>query len=73
MDYTNMLFNKYGTALLTAKQVSEVTTRSTHTLTADRRNGTGIPFKRTGDSDNSPVRYSLHEVSKWLNQAEQVL
>ncbi len=73
MDYSEMLFNKYNTALLTADQVSEVTTRSVHSLTADRRNGTGIPFKRTGDSDNSPVRYSLHEVSKWLNQSMKVV
>ena len=73
MDYSEMLFNKYNTALLTADQVSEVTTRSVHSLTADRRKGEGIPFKRTGNSDNSPVRYSLHDVSEWLNQSEKVL
>ncbi len=73
MNYENLLFEKYGSALLTAEQVSEVIGRSTHTLTADRRNGVGIPFKRTGNSDNSPVRYPLHEVSKWLNAVEKVL
>ncbi len=73
MDYTNILFEKYNTALLTAEQVSEIIGRSVHSLTADRRNSAGIPFKRTGNSDNSPVRYALHEVSKWLNQSEKVL
>ncbi len=73
MDYTNILFEKYNTALLTAEQVSEIIGRSVHSLTADRRNSTGIPFKRTGNSDNSPVRYPLHEVSKFLNATEKVL
>jgi len=73
MNYEKILFDKYNTALLTADQVSEVTTRSVHSLTSDRRNGTGIPYKRTGDSDNSPVRYAIHEVSKWLNQSMKVV
>ncbi len=73
MDYSQILFDKYGTALLTTKQTSEVTTRSVASLEGDRRNGIGISFKRTGGKDNSPVRYSIHEVSKWLNQCEKVL
>lgn len=73
MNYENLLLEKYGTAILTADQVSEVTTRSVHSLTVDRRNGTGISYKRTGNSDNSPVRYAIHEVSKWLNQSMKVV
>lgn len=73
MNYEKMLFEKYGTVLLTAEQVSEIIGRSVHSLTADRRNGTGIGFKRTGNSDNSPVRYPLHEVSKFLNATEKVM
>ena len=73
MNYEQMLFDKYGTVLLTAEQVSEVIGRSVHSLTADRRNGTGIGYKRTGNSDNSPVRYPLHEVSKFLNKTEKVI
>lgn len=73
MNYEKMLFEKYGTVLLTAEQVSEVIGRSIHSLTADRRNGTGIAYKRTGNADNSPVRYPLHEVSKFLNNCEKVL
>ncbi len=73
MDYEKMLFDKYQTTLLTTKQVSEVTTRSVASLEGDRRNGTGISFKRVGDKDNSPVRYPLHEISKFLNNVEKVL
>ncbi len=73
MDYSKMLFDKYQTALLTTKQVSEVTGRSPASLEADRRNGTGISFKRVGGHENSPVRYPLHEVSAFLNQTEKVL
>lgn len=73
MDYTQMLFDKYQRALLTTKQISEVTGRSIHSLINDRRNGTGISFKRTGNAENSPVRYPLHEVSKWLNRNVKVL
>lgn len=73
MDYTKILFEKYNTVLLEVKQVSEITTRSVASLEADRRNGEGIPFKRLGGKYNSPVRYPLHEVSKFLNAVEQVL
>ncbi len=73
MDYEKLLFEKYGTALLTVGQVSEITTRSVHSLTADRRNGTGIPYKITGSADNSPVRYAIHDVSKWLNNTIKVV
>lgn len=73
MNYKQILFDKYGTALLTAKQVSEIIGRSVHSLTNDRRNGTGIAYKRTGNAENSPVRYPLHEVSKFINSTEKVL
>ena len=73
MDYTKILFEKYSTALLTVKQTSEVTGRSVASLEADRRNGTGISFKRVGGKYNSPVRYPLHEVSRFLNSTEKVL
>ena len=73
MDYTKILFEKYGTALLTVKQTSEVTGRSVASLEADRRNHQGIGFKRVGGKYNSPVRYPLHEVSKFLNSTERVL
>ncbi len=72
MDYTQMLFNKYNTVLLTTKQVSEITTRSVASLETDRHSKRGIPFKRVGGKDNSPVRYSLHEVSKFLNEGEDM-
>ncbi len=73
MDYVKILFDKYETALLTVKQTSEITGRSVASLEADRRNGTGISFKRVGGKYNSPVRYPLHEVSKFLNITEKVL
>ena len=73
MDYSKILFDKYGAVLLTAEQVSETIGRSVHSLTADRRNKIGIPFKRTGDSDNSPVRYGIGDISTWLNQTEKVV
>ncbi len=72
MDYTKMLFEKYNTVLLTTKQISEVTGRSVASLEADRRSGEGMPFKRLGGKNNSPVRYPLHEVSKFLNDVERV-
>ena len=73
MDYTKLLFEKYSTFNLTTKQVSEITGRSTASLEADRRSGQGIQFKRLGAAINSPVRYPLAEVSKWLNAVEKVL
>ena len=73
MDYTKILFDKYSTALLTVKQTSEITGRSVASLEADRRKGEGISFKRVGGKSNSPVRYPLHEVSKFLNNTEKVL
>ena len=73
MDYTKLLFEKYGTPLLTAKQVAEITGRSARTLTEDRRQCQGIPYKRLGTGDNSPVRYPIHEVSEYLNAVEKVL
>ena len=73
MDYTKMLFEKYGTALLTAKQVSEITGRSVRTLEQDRRDAIGIPFKRLSVKPNSPVRYPLHAVSAYLNENERVV
>ncbi len=40
---------------------------------ADRRNGSDISFKRVGGKYNSPTRYPLHEVSKFINNTEKVL
>ena len=73
MDYSNILFEKYGTALLTTKQTCEVTTRSVPSLESDRRAGEGIQFKRLGTKPNSPVRYPIAEISKWLNAVEKTL
>lgn len=73
MDYTKILFNKYGTVLLSIKQVSEITGRSIHSLESDRRAGEGIEFKRVGGKYNSPVKYPLHAVSEFLNDTEKVL
>lgn len=73
MDYTKILFETYRTALLTVKQVSEITGRSVASLEADRRNQEGISFKRVGGKYNSPVRYPIHEVSKFLNSTEKVM
>ncbi len=72
MDYSKILFDKYGTALLTVKQTSEITGRSVASLEADRRSGTGIEFKRLGGKPNSPVRYPIHSVSKFINSVEQI-
>ncbi len=68
-----MLFEEYGTALLTAKQLSIVIGRSVKSLENDRRFSKGIPFKRVGGTPNSPVRYPIHEVSKFLNEVERTI
>ena len=73
MDYSKILFEKYGTAMLTPEQVSEIIGRSTFSLERDRRNGEGIPYKRIGGKPNSPVRYPLHEVSRYLNSIERTV
>ena len=73
MDYTKMLFDKYGTAQLATKQTSEVTGRSVASLEADRRAGVGISFKRVGGKPNSPVRYPIHAISDFLNETERTM
>ena len=73
MDYTKLLFEKYKTFLLTTQHVSEVSGRSVSSLESDRRRGEGIQYKRLGSASNSPVRYPIAEVSKWLNSVEKVL
>ena len=73
MDYAKLLFDKYQTALIKTQQVPEITGRSVASLEADRRNGEGIPFKRLGGKINSPVRYPIHELSKFLNSVEKIL
>ncbi len=73
MDYSKILFDKYGAAALTTPQTSEVTGRSVASLEADRRTGIGIEFIRLGGKPNSPVRYPLHAVSKFLNATERVM
>ena len=72
MDYTQLLFEKYGTVLLETKDVSTIIGRSVHSLEADRRAGEGIQFKRLGTATNSPVRYPIGEVSKWINQVDRI-
>ncbi len=73
MDYTKILFDKYGTLNLTTDHTSEITGRSVASLELDRRTGQGIQFKRLGSATNSPVRYPVAEISKWLNAVEKVL
>lgn len=72
MNYEQMLFEKYGKVLLETEVVSKIIGRSIASLEADRRNKTGIPYKKLSDADNAPVRYSLHEISKWLNESVKV-
>ena len=66
MDYIRILFDKYGTVLLNTIQVSEITSRSIVALELDRRKKRGIPYRRVGGAKNSPVRYTLHDVSDYL-------
>ena len=73
MDYTKLLFEKYHTINLTTQQTSETTGRSIASLELDRRTGQGIRFKRLGSATNSPVRYPIAEISKWINAVEKVL
>jgi hypothetical protein len=72
MDYTKLLFDKYGTINLKTEHVSEIIDRSVASLEADRRKNEGIQFIRVGGKPNSPVRYPLHEVSNYLNSVEKV-
>ena len=71
MDYTKILFEKYQTALLTPKQLSEVLGRSVYALEKDRKAGIGVPFIKAGEKPNSPIRYPIHEVSKYLNRTNR--
>ena len=73
MDYTKLLFEKYKTMNLTTPHTSEVTGRSIASLESDRRAGEGIQYKRLGSATNSPVRYPIAEISKWLNAVEKVV
>ncbi len=73
MDYAKLLYEKYETANLTTKQTSKVTGRSIASLEQDRRTARGIQYKRLGDAINSPVRYPVAEISKWLNAIEKTI
>ena len=71
-EYTKYLADKYG-LLMTAKQVQDATGRSVRSLEVDRRNKTGIPYKRLGTAPNSPVRYPCAEVAQWISETEKTL
>ena len=73
INYGQILFEKYGTALLSTKQTSEVIGRSVLSLEADRRNGTGLEFKRVGGKPNSPVKYPVHVIAKYIEATEKTL
>lgn len=70
--YTELLFAKYGTLALTEEQTAEVVNRGKHSLTRDRQSGKGISFVRQGDKPNSPVRYPIDEIAKYLEDNKVV-
>lgn len=66
MDLLQLLFDKYGKALLTPEETAEVTGRSKIMLQKDRMAGVGLRYVKVGKQKSAKVYYPLTEIVNFL-------
>ena len=74
MDLLQILFDKYGKAMLTPDETFEVTGRSKIMLQKDRMAGVGLRYVKIGKQKSAKVYYPLTEIVNFLenNQVQTV-
>lgn len=66
-DLIQLLFQKYGSLLLTREQVAEALNISTASLDRMKQNGVGIQYQKDGQSDkNGKIRYPIDSVAEFI-------
>lgn len=66
-ELLQLLFQKYGSLLLTREQVAEVLNISTASLDRMKQNGVGIQYQKDGRSGkNAKVRYPIDSVAEFI-------
>lgn len=63
---TQMIFNKYGKALLTPDETAEVTGRSKAMLQKDRMDGIGLEYVKIGKGKNAKIYYEVTKLAESL-------
>ena len=66
-EILELLYKKYGTMILSRKQVCKILGISTATLDRRKAKGEGPVFKKNGnDGSNASVEYSLNSVVHYI-------
>ena len=65
-DVWNVIFNKYGSLLLTRKQVAEILGKSVATIDRWKKDGLHLQYKKTGKAKNAPVEYPIDTVVNFI-------
>lgn len=69
-ELIQLLFQKYGSLLLTREQVAEVLNISTASLDRMKQNGVGIQYQKDGQSGkNGKIRYPVDAVAEFIVQS----
>lgn len=69
-ELLQLLFQKYGSLLLTREQVSETLNISTASLDRMKQDGIGVQYQKNGQvGKNGKVRYPIDAVAEFIVQS----
>ena len=62
------LIKEFKTRILTEKMVCEILNKSSSTLGRWRKKGVKLSYKKTGDSKNTTIEYTVRSVAEYIVQ-----
>lgn len=65
-EVRNMIYNEYGTLLLSRMQTAKVLNNSTATIDRWRKKGLYLEYKKLGKAKNSTVKYPIDTVVNYI-------
>jgi len=58
----NVIYNRYGSLVLSRKQVAKLLGKSVSTIDRWKKNGLYLVYKKRGKAKNSPIEYSIDAI-----------
>ena len=65
-EIKTLIFQKYGSFLLTRKQVAEALNKSVATIDRWKQQGIYLEYKKLGKAKNAPVEYPIDTIAEYI-------
>ncbi len=62
----DVIYSKYGSLILTRKQVADTLGKSVATIDRWKKQGLYLEYKKLGTAKNSPVEYSIDTIVNYI-------